>query len=186
MKQVIIDGIGPIQFEQSKRAKHIRITIKTSTNIRVAIPHRTSLRKATEFVHTKSKWIQKHQSRLKQLEHRHQAVDIDKTQAKSQIKKRLNELAKQYGLSYNAISIRNQKTRWGSCSSKNNISLNIMLVMLPDDLMDYVILHELAHTRVKNHSKEFWGQLNNLVENAKKKDSQLKQYRGLLFAGMNH
>ena len=186
MKQININGIGPVQFEHSKRAKHLRIIVKTSTNIRVAIPPRTSYKKAQEFVQAKKKWIQKHQNKLKELERNHQAIYIDEIQAKSHIKQRLNKLAKQHSLSYNAVSIRNQKTRWGSCSSKNNISLNIKLVMLPDELMDYVILHELIHTKVKNHSREFWSQLDGLVKYAKKKDSQLKQYRGLLFAGTDY
>jgi hypothetical protein len=73
--------------------------------------------------------------------------------------------------------VKNQKTRWGSCSEKNNINLNANLVLLPDELIDYAILHELVHTRVKKHSKRFWDELDKLVGNAKKLDQKLKKHR---------
>jgi predicted metal-dependent hydrolase len=94
-------------------------------------------------------------------------------------------MAKIHNFKYNKVSIRNQKTKWGSCSAKNNISLNINLVRLPDELRDYVILHELVHTRFKNHSKEFWAELNKFVgdsstnssRKAKELSKRLKKYR---------
>jgi len=89
---------------------------------------------------------------------------------------RLNNLTKKNGFTYNRVFIRNQKTRWGSCSSKNNINLNVKLIRLPDELIDYVILHELVHTGIKNHSKAFWTELDRLVGNAKKMQSRLKEY----------
>ncbi|MFC1930119.1 M48 family metallopeptidase [Chloroflexota bacterium] len=85
-------------------------------------------------------------------------------------------MAKHCNFSYNRVFIRNQKTRWGSCSSKNNISLNMKLVKLPDELIGYVILHELAHTRRKDHSKAFWTEMDKLVGNGKKMASRLKSY----------
>ena len=66
-------------------------------------------------------------------------------------------------------------TRWGSCSAKNNISLNILIAQLPKELQDYIILHELLHTRIKNHSKIFWTELDILIGNAKRIDSILKK-----------
>jgi len=84
-------------------------------------------------------------------------------------------------LKYNRVFVRNQKTRWGSCSWKNNISLNAKLVKLPEKLMDYIILHELVHTRVRNHGKEFYAELGQLVPDQKLLDSELKEYgAGLL------
>ncbi|MBL7226120.1 MAG: M48 family metallopeptidase, partial [Desulfobacteraceae bacterium] len=90
-------------------------------------------------------------------------------------------LANKHGLKYNRVFVRNQKTRWGSCSSKNNISLNVKLVKLPEKLMDYIILHELVHTRVRNHGKEFYAELGRLVTDQKLLVSELKEYgAGLL------
>ena len=93
---------------------------------------------------------------------------------------RLDHLSKTFGFSYNKVFLRNQKTRWGSCSEKNNINLNYNLVKLPDDLIDYILLHELLHTRIKNHGKTFWDALDRLTGNAKHLDRRLKDYSILL------
>ena len=102
--------------------------------------------------------------------------DIDRAESKRKLTRRLRHLARKYGFTYNRVFIRNQKTRWGSCSSKNNISLNIETVRLPQELMDYVILHELVHTRFKNHSNGFWAELSRLVGDGKSMASRLSEY----------
>ena len=105
---------------------------------------------------------------------------IEKTyrlEAKAYLPNRVEKLAKTYDLVYKKVKINNAKTRWGSCSSENNINLSLQLMRLPDYLIDYVILHELAHTKVKNHSTQFWYFLDALTENkAKKLDKELKSY----------
>ena len=97
-------------------------------------------------------------------------------EAKENIRARLMELSEKHKYKYNKVFIREQKTRWGSCSVKNNINLNIKLVLLPSRLMDYVILHELVHTKHKNHSPLFWTELDNLTGSAKVLNKQLKSY----------
>lgn len=77
-------------------------------------------------------------------------------QARIYLPTRLATLAEKYNFSYGKVTIRNQKTRWGSCSYQNNISLNVQLMRLPKHLVDYVLIHELAHTVEKNHSNSFW------------------------------
>ncbi len=79
-----------------------------------------------------------------------------KIEAKNYLPQRLEFLAKKYNFKYNKTSLRNQKTRFGSCSYQNNISLNINLMKYDFDIIDYVLIHELCHTKVKNHSKNFW------------------------------
>jgi len=74
------------------------------------------------------------------------------------------------------IKIKSQKTLWGSCSSKNNINLNINLIKLDQELIDYVILHELTHLNIKNHSKKFWQELEKLEPEAIILDKKLKNY----------
>ena len=91
--------------------------------------------------------------------------------------RKLFGLAEQNGFTVNKVSIRNQKTRWGSCSSLNNINLNIKLVKLPEELVDYVLFHELVHTKIKNHSKAFWSELDYYVGDAKKLDKKLKKIK---------
>jgi len=98
-------------------------------------------------------------------------------EAKNYLPVRLCELARIHGFSYNRVFIKNNRTRWGSCSSKNNINLSLHLMRLPEHLADYVILHELTHTIYRNHSKQFWGHLDKITGNAKKLDKELNLYR---------
>ena len=98
-------------------------------------------------------------------------------EAKEYLPFRVKELAKIHGFKYEKVMIRNSKTRWGSCSYKNNISLSLHLMRLPGYLIDFVILHELMHTRIKNHSKEFWVALEVIAGDVKKLRKELKQYR---------
>ncbi|GAB6394062.1 MAG: zinc protease [Bacteroidales bacterium] len=79
--------------------------------------------------------------------------------------KRLKALALQHGFKYNEIKITGAKTRWGSCSAHRNINLNLSLMLLPEQLIDYVLLHELCHTMEMNHSERFWDLLNSVTEN---------------------
>ena len=108
---------------------------------------------------------------------------IDRQAARRRLVDRLNYLAVKYDFQYNRVFIKNQKTRWGSCSGKNNINLNVNLVRLPDELIDYTILHELVHTRIKNHGHRFWAQLDRLLGDARKLDRALNEYNLLLFQG---
>jgi predicted metal-dependent hydrolase len=176
-----IEGIGEILFEPSRRAKRINISIKPFKGARVAVPIGVSFNKAREFVRSKKSWIKKHLEKMRQIEREHKIFsqnfnDIDRHVARELLVQRLDELAKRHGFKYNRVCIRNQKTRWGSCSPKNNINLNVKLVRLPERLMDYLILHELVHTRVKNHSKKFYAELERLVVDRKSLDRELKAY----------
>ncbi|UCC40292.1 MAG: DUF45 domain-containing protein [Candidatus Aminicenantes bacterium] len=176
-----IDGVGPVLFERSKRAKHLNISVKPFTGVRVAVPYRISLEKAEKMVYAKIIWIEKHLDKIKeiQLKHRHflrVLSDMDRAAAEKKLIKKINDLAKKYGFMYRKVFIRNQKTRWGSCSSDNNIYLNVKLLMLPEALTDYVILHELVHTRIKSHNREFWEELNKHVGDTRRTERQLKEY----------
>ena len=86
-------------------------------------------------------------------------VQIYRIEAKKLLPARVMDLAQEHGFSHGKISIRDSRTRWGSCAANNNISLSLHLMLLPDHLIDYVILHELCHTVVKNHSEAFWSLL---------------------------
>lgn len=98
-------------------------------------------------------------------------------EAKEYLPKRLNDLSDKHSLPFKELFIKNIKSRWGSCSGKNNINLSIHLMILPDHLIDYVILHELAHTKVKNHSKKYWDFLGYLTTDARRTDRELKKHR---------
>jgi predicted metal-dependent hydrolase len=180
-----MEGIGSVLFEPSRRAKRLNVSLRPFKGVRVAVPHRTSFKTAKEFVSSKTSWIQKHLGKMKQLEDAHQtlskkAAAIDKAEAKKKMVVRLRQLAKLHGFAYNKILVRSLKSTWGSCSHENNISLNIKLIVLPEEMLDYVILHELVHTQIRNHSKGFWKELDRLVGNAKALDLKLKRYNMML------
>jgi predicted metal-dependent hydrolase len=100
-----------------------------------------------------------------------------RVEAKETLPQRTQELAAKHGFAYNKLSIRNTVTRWGSCSYQNNISFSLHLLRLPIELQDYVILHELAHTKEKNHQAPFWKLLDSVMEGkAKILDKQVKKY----------
>jgi len=180
-KTVEIAGVGPVLFERSRKARRLIISVKPSTQVRVAVPYGASFRRAQEFVYAKVDWIQGQKVKMRAYSHTggtaKPTVDIiDREEARRRLIARLEHLAAQNGFTYNRVFIRNQKTRLGTCSSKNNIGLNTKVSCLPEELMDYVILHELAHTRVKNHGKEFWMLMDELVGDGKAMAKKVREY----------
>ncbi len=99
---------------------------------------------------------------------------------------RINFFSKKYNLPYNKLSIRAQKTRWGSCSATNNISLNYLLMMAPVAVIDNVIVHELCHTVHKNHAKEFWQLVLKILPDYKIHHKWLKKNSTKLYCLFNY
>jgi predicted metal-dependent hydrolase len=185
-KTLEIEGVR-VLFQRSKRAKRISVSVAPFHGVRVSVPYSSSYSQAEGFIRLKMGWIKRHLEKIRSYESvalsikkRDSADGIDKGAAREKIKARLALLAKKYGFSYDHITIRNQKTRWGSCSVKNNISLNINLTSLPEELMDYVILHELVHTRIKDHSPRFWAEMDKLTGDGRRMRRRLKNHTGLL------
>lgn len=98
-----------------------------------------------------------------------------KLKAESYIPQRVREIAQKYGFHVNRISIRGQKTRWGSCSRESNLSFNFRLMAYKRDIIDYVIVHELCHTKEMNHSKRFWDLVEKIVPDYKALRKELKK-----------
>jgi len=98
-------------------------------------------------------------------------------EAKRYLPEKLGELSRKHHLPFNKVIIKNNRSRWGSCSHMNNINLSLHLMRLPDHLIDYVLVHELVHTTQKNHSKKFWKDLEKIFPGAKLADRELKQFR---------
>ena len=100
-----------------------------------------------------------------------------KLEANEYLPGKVKELSDKFGFKFNKLALKNIKSRWGSCSRKNNINLSIHLMRLPEYLINYVILHELVHTVHHNHSDRFWTMLNGLTGRAKRLDKELRKYR---------
>lgn len=103
-------------------------------------------------------------------------------QAEEVLPKRLMELSEITGLDYDSVSVRHLKSRWGSCSSNRHITLNYFLMVLPDALIDYVLVHELAHTRHMNHSREFWNLVGSYIGNLTAIRRQIRSHQPSVFA----
>jgi len=116
-------------------------------------------------------------------EHIHFAIaEALRIEAKIFLPERVIKLAGDHGFKIKNIFIKNNSSNWGSCSQVNNINLNLHLMRLPDHLIDYIILHELVHTKEKNHGPNFWAQLNRITKNkAKELDREVKKYHPKIF-----
>lgn len=99
--------------------------------------------------------------------------DFFRDKATEKIKPRIKKWSKETGLSFNELKIRKLDKRWGSCTPSNNILINIDAIKLPFSLIDYLIVHELVHTKIKNHSKEFWAELSKHIPNWKELDDKM-------------
>ncbi|MBS2210040.1 M48 family metallopeptidase [Carboxylicivirga mesophila] len=103
-------------------------------------------------------------------------------EAKRFLPGRLSWLAQQHNISFRNVTIKNLKTRWGSCSATNNINLNLHLMRLPDQLIDYVLLHELCHVHEKNHGPHFWARLDIMCKGkARELDKAMKDYQTKIY-----
>lgn len=100
-----------------------------------------------------------------------------RNQAENLLPKRLHDLANKYGFEYKSVTVRQLKARWGSCDHNKEITLNLFLMMLPWDLIDYVLLHELTHTKALHHGQEFWEIFDSVLPGAKQKRKELKKYQ---------
>jgi predicted metal-dependent hydrolase len=175
-----IPPIGCVHFVQSAKARNLRITIKHDKTIRVTVPRRGSLDQAKAFLLSKTSWVQKQLQKIDRnadLREIPDLRDIDLEKAQTELFNRLKYFCEKYNFSCSRVVFRRQKTRWGSCSTKNNINLKINLDTLPQNLQDYVLLHELVHTKHKNHGRGFWTELDRLTGNAKALRKEMRKYR---------
>lgn len=160
--------------------KTIAIQIKADGKVVVRSPYRTTRGQVEAFLAEKEDWIRKHQKKLEAWqEQRVEITDEERQRAISLAKKIIPERVAYYaaimGVSYGRITIREQKTRWGSCSSQGNLNFNWKLMLLPGEVLDYVVVHELAHRTEMNHSKAFWTIVENTLPDYKKRRKLLKE-----------
>ncbi len=136
---------------RSKR-RTLSLQIKDDELI-VRAPKRVSKREIDDFVQRHEEWIEKHRSKIAQREA--ELSDLTR-KAHGYIPARVEYYAAKLGLSYGRITLRCQKTRWGSCSAKKNLNFNILLMLTPPEVIDSVVVHELCHLKEMNHSDRFY------------------------------
>jgi predicted metal-dependent hydrolase len=152
-------------FVRHARARRYVLRVALDGTVRVTIPRWGSKREAAAFAEREHGWIEKQQRRVEERRlmrvERSDAVSAAdlralREQARRELPIRLLELAAQHGLAVSRISIRNQRSRWGSCSRSGHICLNWRLVQMPAMVRDYVLVHELMHLKRMDHSRAFW------------------------------
>ena len=166
--------------------KSIGLQMREDGTVLLRIPNRLSARTLQDFLTREQTWIwqktEQMQSRIKQRETTgaipvEQLSSRDLDQIKEKIGSRVAYYSKIMGVTVGRITIRNQKTRWGSCSFKGNLNFNYQLYYLPEELLDYVVIHELAHRRHMNHSADFWAEVEKYCPDYKVQRKRLKEYK---------
>ena len=160
--------LGLIECVRSLRSRSIRLSVRPDRAIRLTYPLFVSQKDAIAFAESKAEWILK---TCEHLEQRRAAIPTIsykeakelQNRARAYIPTTLARLAKDHNFRYTSLCISSARTRWGSCSGKNGISLSIFIMLLPEHLREFIILHELCHTRHHNHSAEFHALLDSLV-----------------------
>lgn len=110
------------------------------------------------------------------------AIRALKQEGKQLLPGRVQELAQKYGFTYRSVTIKQLKSRWGSCSSNKDIALNCFLMQMPWELIDYVIMHELLHTQIMAHGPHFWTELDKYVHNLTEKRKTMRAHQPILLA----
>jgi predicted metal-dependent hydrolase len=152
-------GFSPRQltFVRHRWARRYILRILDDGTVRVTLPRWGSKREALAFVHESEPWIARQRSRrLAEPKAARPDEPALRTRAARELPPALLALAAQHGIAVTRVSIRNQRSRWGACSARGAITLNWRLVLVPDFVRDYVMLHELMHRRELNHSRRFW------------------------------
>jgi predicted metal-dependent hydrolase len=153
--------LGPLYFVRLRRARRYLLRVDEDGRVRVTIPRGGSQREAGTFAVRHAAWVARQRQRLAARETVLDAGAVaeraaQRARARAELPARLLELARVHGFHVSRVSVRSQRTRWGSCGRDGHISLNWRLVLMPDWVRDYVLLHELMHLRRLDHSPKYW------------------------------
>lgn len=150
-------GSAPTVFVRHRWARRYILRMLDDGTLRVTLPRWGSKREALVFVDQSRRWIDRQRERRRAISHRPVAEEPAlRARAAEQLPLQLLELAERHSVVVSRVSIRNQRSRWGSCSARGSITLNWRLILVPDFVREYVMLHELMHRRELNHSRRFW------------------------------
>ena len=161
--------LGEVTLSRTRRARRISISVLGTGAVRVSFPYGVSVRRAMEFLDLKADWVE--QARVRMAARMPVEPPLPPAEAKARIEElrraakadlpaRIERLSQ---LTYAKLTIRASRTKWGSCSGRNTISLSLFLMTLPEHLRDYVIVHELCHTVHHNHSPRFHALVDRMV-----------------------
>src|SRR5688572_375318 len=149
-------ALSDIYYVRHRRARRYLLRVDVDGRVRVTIPRGGSRREAHTFAATHRDWIERHRAALKGPRLAGDERRALQARADRELPARLLELAAQHGLTVTRVSVRNQRTRWGSCGRDGHICVNWRLVQMPAAVRDYVLIHELMHLQRMDHSPAYW------------------------------
>lgn len=158
-------------LRKSRRARRLRLAVYCDGTIVVTMPHDLRETMIEKFIKEKSDWLLSKISFFKQFQGRlvsrysHDDYLKYKEDAFRVVEQKVKYFSELYNFRYNKINIKNQKTRWGSCSRKGNLNFNYKFLFLPEKVQDYIVVHELCHLKEFNHSRKFWGLVEQILPN---------------------
>ena len=179
--------------------KTLAIQINPDLSVTVRAPMYAPQSDIERILREKEGWIQKYIEKIREQEAKKKETQGESVESEyltneeikkladkalQHIPKRVSYYAKQIGVTYGKIKIRNQKTRWGSCSSKGNLNFNCLLMLTPPEVIDYVVVHELCHRKEMNHSGVFWVEVEKVLPNYKEQVKWLKENGGQIIGMM--
>ena len=180
------DGLGEIRISVIRSArKSLGLEVRDANTVLARIPTRVSDRELKTFVENHRSWILEKTAVMAEREENRKSTPapppelLSKTDwMKIQLKigKRVRHYCEIMGVTVGYVTVKNQKTRWGSCSAKGNVNFNYQLAFLPEELLDYVVIHELAHRRHMDHSEAFWAEVEKYCPDYLERRKQLKEY----------
>ena len=179
---VKIAGLSVLLVRSSR--KTLAVQIRADGTVIARAPLRMPKDRILCFLSEKASWIRMQQGKMQERENmRQQArIHLDAAQekelrerAKSVLAQRTAYFARQVGVTYGRITVRDQKTRWGSCSQTGNLNFNFRLILAPPEVMDYVVVHELCHRRQMNHSAQFWQEVAQVLPDYRKRKAWLTE-----------
>ena len=179
--------------------KTLAIQINPDLSVTVRAPMYAPQSDIERILREKEGWIQKHIEKIREQEANKKEIQGESVESEyltneeikkladkalQHIPKRVSYYAKQIGVTYGKITIRNQKTRWGSCSGKGNLNFNCLLMLTPPEVIDYVIVHELCHRKEMNHSGAFRAEVEKILPDYKEQVKWLKENGGKIIGRM--
>ena len=179
---VKIAGLSVLLVRSSR--KTLAVQIRTDGTVIARAPLRMPKDRILCFLSEKASWIRMQQGKMQEREKmRQQArIHLDAAQekelrerAKSVLAQRTAYFARQVGVTYGRITVRDQKTRWGSCSQTGNLNFNFRLILAPLEVLDYDVVHELCHRRQMNHSTQFWQEVAQVLPDYRKRKAWLTE-----------
>lgn len=179
--------------------KTLAIQINPDLSVTVRAPMYAPQSDIERILREKESWIQKHIEKIREQEAKKKEIQGESVESEyltneeikkladkalQHIPKRVSYYAKQIGVTCGRITIRNQKTRWGSCSSKGNLNFNCLLMLTSPEVIDYVVVHELCHRKEMNHSVAFWAEVEKVLPDYKEQVKWLKENGGKIIGRM--